>query len=235
MEYALATNGSLAHKFTDTFKELSRLDLRISLDTLREDRFKKICGTNKYAVVVDNIRKLAHGRILRRVAMVVTNDNVDEVSEILDFCEELNINLKLFDMYSTPKSYAVWNTAYSPLHSAKKIVEERAVKIRQVSYTKNFGIPSLEYELKNGMVVRIKDSTGGTRYSKDFCSCCTNLPCQEGLYTILYSSDKKLIPCRLSPTQFDAKTPSDFRKNLRTLINIFRESYHENKFWRMKK
>ncbi|NQU98940.1 radical SAM protein [Candidatus Woesearchaeota archaeon] len=232
LKYALATNGSLVHKHIDDLKYLSRMDLRISLDTLDENKFDKICGVkNQYKQVMRNIRELAEQKILNRVATVVTRDNVHEIEDIIDFCEELGINLKLFDMYATTKTRELWKNLYSPMQIAKKEVEKKAIKTRQVGYTKHFGIPSLEYELKSRTLIRIKDSQSGTRFSEEFCPDCNNLPCQEGLYTILYSSDQKLIPCRLSHTHFKAETTNEFRTNLKKLINIFQEAYHDNKFW----
>ncbi|MBC8494798.1 radical SAM protein [archaeon] len=232
LEYALATNGSLVGKHIDALSDLSRLDLRISLDTLHEQKFNEICGVEgQYKIVMDNIHALTDVGILKRVAMVVTSENVDEVESMIDFCEELGINLKLFDMYATSATLELWKNMYSPLDKAREIVESRSTTARQVTYTKNFGIPSLEYETKAGIIVRIKDSTAGTKYSQEFCGDCNALPCQEGLYTVLYSPNKKLIPCRLSPAHFEAETPEQFRTSLKKLINIFQQSHHENRFW----
>jgi GTP 3',8-cyclase len=233
MEYSLSTNGSLVHEHINELVELDRLDLRVSLDTLKEDKFTKICGVDskEYRNVMDNIKTLSERGFLQRIAAVITKDNIDEIDEILDFCEGYNINLKLFDMYSTDITKDVWNYFYSPLNVAKKIVDKRTINKRQIEYTKKFGIPSQEYELKSGIKVRIKDSTSGTRYHEEFCKGCNLSSCQEGLYTILYSSDQKLIPCRLSPVHYKADTKESFEKNLKELVGIFKGAYHENKFW----
>jgi molybdenum cofactor biosynthesis enzyme MoaA len=234
LDYALATNGSLAHRFFDDFRKLPRMDLRISLDTLDRERYTRMCNCkdDHYDTVLNNVRILAKEGILKRVAAVVTNDNVQDIGNLLDFCEAEGINLKLFDMYSTPHTKDQWFKIYSPLDQARKTVADRAVQVRQIEYTKDFGIPSLEFATAKGTLVRIKDSNSGTRYSEALCRDCSSLPCQEGLYTILYSADKKLLPCRLSPNAYDARTPDLFRVNLRGLIDIFKQSYHENKFWR---
>lgn len=231
LDYSLATNGSLVHRFVDDFKHLSRLDLRISLDTLEQKKFLKTCGSNAYFTIINNIRGLAQERILKRIGTVVTKENINEISNIMDFCEKLRINVKFFDMYSTPETTNIWRYVYSPMNLVRKIVEERGVEVRQVEYTRNFGIPCFEYKLKSGICVRIKDSTSGTRYSQELCGECNRLPCQEGLYTIMYSSDAKLIPCRLSWIKFSAETVQQFGENIKKLINIFQNSYHENKFW----
>ncbi len=180
---------------------------------------------------MDNIRLLSQKGMLSRVAAVITKDNVGEVVSLIDFCEELGINLKLFDMYATPETRGKWNQTYALLGQIKKQVERRSLSVRQIGYTQAFGIPSLEYETKGGITVRIKDSQSGTRYHQELCSDCPSLPCQEGLYTILYSSDQRLIPCRLSTKHFEADTPDKFRENLKYLIGVFQKAYHENKFW----
>ncbi|MDP7506263.1 MAG: hypothetical protein QF362_02355 [Candidatus Woesearchaeota archaeon] len=169
--------------------------------------------------------------MLNRVAAVVTQDNINQIGYFIDFCEELGINLKLFDMYATPETKEIWNQHYEFLNQMKKEIETRATSIRQITYTQSFGIPSLEYQTKGGITVRVKDSMSGTRYNRNLCSECVSLPCQEGLYTILYSSNQKLIPCRLSPIHFEADTPEEFRENLKYLIGVFQKADHENKFW----
>ncbi|MDP7506262.1 MAG: radical SAM protein [Candidatus Woesearchaeota archaeon] len=58
LEYALATNGSIVDRFVDDFEGLSRLDIRISLDTLDRGQFSEICGCSKiqYDKVIANIK-----------------------------------------------------------------------------------------------------------------------------------------------------------------------------------
>jgi molybdenum cofactor biosynthesis enzyme MoaA len=237
LEYALATNGSNIDRFIDEFEKLKRLDIRISLDTLNRDHFAKICGCSEkqYDKVIENIKLLSSKNMLNRVAAVVTQDNLDQIKPLIKFCEELHINLKLFDMYATPETKKQWSQSYTLLNDIKKEVEQVSTSVRQINYTQAFGIPSLEYKTKNNSTIRIKDSTSGTRYHQDLCATCISLPCQEGLYTILYSSNQKLIPCRLSPSHFEANTPQKFRENLKYLIEVFQKSYHENKFWKNEK
>lgn len=237
LEYALATNGSLIDRFIDDLQGLSRLDIRISLDTLDRDQFANICGCSKiqYDKVIANIKLLSTKKMLNRIATVVTQDNINQVELLIDFCEELSINLKLFDMYATPETKEKWNKSYGFISQISEKVEKRSNSVRQISYTKTFGIPALEYQTKEGIKIRIKDSFSGTRYHQDLCSGCDSLPCQEGLYTILYSSNQKLLPCRLSRTQFEANTPEKFRENIKYLIGVFQTAYHENKFWNNEK
>lgn len=233
IEYALSTNGSLVDRFMDDLEGLPRLDIRISLDTLDRDQFSKICGCSKmqYDKVISNIKLLSSKNMLSRVAAVVTQNNVSQVQGLIDFCEGLEINLKIFDMYSTPETKNRWNKSYEFLDQIKNEIEKRSSSVRQITYTQSFGIPSLEYKTKKGITIRVKDSMSGTRYHNNLCSNCSSLPCQEGLYTILYSSSKKLIPCRLSPVHFEADAHEKFRENLKYLIGIFQTAYHENKFW----
>ncbi|MCB9362000.1 radical SAM protein [Candidatus Woesearchaeota archaeon] len=238
MEYALATNGSMIHKYIEDLSSLKRLDLRISLDAVEKNMFASICGVSErmYDRTMNSIRETAKRGILNRLAMVVTEENLGQVESLLDLTSELGINLKLFDMYSTTCNKGQWGSLYTPLERARNQVKKRSKHARQITYTRFFGIPSLEYELKNSShTVRIKDSTSGTRYHDDFCDSCSSLPCQEGLYTIFYSSDKQLIPCRLSPVYLDASHPKMFQIGLRYLIDVFQDSYHENKFWEVHK
>lgn len=232
LEYALVTNGSVAHRFIDEFDSLPRLDLRISFDSLREERFNSFCGVNHYKRVLVNIKRLAKKRILKRIDMVVMKDNIDEIDSMINFCEDLEINLKLLDVYAVPETKKFWKSKYSALSQATQIIKKRAGIIKQYDYTRSFGIPTFDYKLPSGIIVRIKDSKQGTRYSKYLCKNCQSFPCQEGIYTILYSSDKKLIPCRLSPVHLEAQTLKQFRINLRRLIKVFQNSYYQNKFWK---
>lgn len=234
MEYAVATNGILVNKYFDELVALDRIDLRISLDSLKPEKFAKICGTSEksYYQVMNNLKSLSKIGKLHRIASVIGKDNEDEIESLIDFAENMKINLKLFDMYSTPNTKNNWNETYSSLTKIKEIVEKRSVNVRQIEYTKSFGIPALEYQSKKGIKIRIKDSKMGTRYHTDLCTDCNSLPCQEGLYTILYSSSQKLIPCRLSPKHYEADTTEKFKESLRFLIDIFKNSYHDNKYWR---
>ncbi len=97
MEYAVATNGALVHKYFNELIALDRVDLRISLDSLDPDKFAKICGVQKdyYHQVMNNLKSLGAAGKLYRIASVITKDNVDEVESLINFAEDNKINLKL--------------------------------------------------------------------------------------------------------------------------------------------
>ena len=83
VELSLTTNAVLADRFIDVFKDAGVSKINVSLDTLREDRFKQITRRDHFQKVWDNIQLLLReGFNLKLNTVLMKNFNEDE---ILDF------------------------------------------------------------------------------------------------------------------------------------------------------
>ena len=234
-DYVVSTNGSLLHRHEQELSELERVKLRVSLDSVNKENFNQISQTKLYEQTISNIRTFANSGKIDRLSMVVTNENFDEVIQVMDFCEDLGIGLKLLDVYQTPETKEFWRSNYTPLDKITDILANKAFRSNESRYTKRFGIPSMDYHIgseTDSIRVRVKDSRAGTRYSSEYCSDCSIAPCQEGLYNILHATDGSILPCRFSPTQLPGKSLEDFRNSIEQVINIYQKSHLNCGFWR---
>jgi molybdenum cofactor biosynthesis protein A len=85
VELSLTTNGVLAHKHIDLFKEAGIRSLNLSLDTLNPEVFKKLTKRDQFQQVWDNIQLLLDNNFRLKINVVALSGVIE--NELCDFVE----------------------------------------------------------------------------------------------------------------------------------------------------
>lgn len=95
LEISVTSNGSILNSSIWDMLIKEKCKITISLDTLNEQKFLKIRKNIDFNKVIENIKILVSNSKIRKnmsIRCTVTEDIViEEVEELLQFCEELNI------------------------------------------------------------------------------------------------------------------------------------------------
>lgn len=188
-ETTLTTNGALLKKFTDEIKSAGIRRINVSLDSLREERYKDITGGFDLEKIIDGIKHAQRSGIgpVKTNMVVIRGYNDDE---ILDFCEfsAKNRIITRFIEFMPIGNFGEWKE--ENIVTGKEILERIKKKYDLVQMKKaNLAGPAQNYELSNGAMIGII-----TPISNHFCSECDKLR---------LTSDGKLRPCLLSDAEID--------------------------------
>lgn len=178
---SLTTNGIALPGLAQELKEAGLKRVNVSLDTLHRERYRAITGCDALTKVIDGIRAAAvHGLNPVKVNMVVMRENVDEVGDMLAFCQKEGVVLQLIEL-EVPRDqendgyYAQQHVDLGPLEREMTLIAVSSKRRRMHGRTKYF----LPQEVE---VVRPMHNT-------QFCASCTRLRLM---------SDGFLRPCLLS-------------------------------------
>jgi len=96
-DVSITTNGILLKKYVNFLSKYNLSKVRVSLDTIDKQEFKKITGVDGFENVVEGIRAAKKAGISIRVNAVIMKRNSD-IKALIDFCNKEGIDIKLFDM-----------------------------------------------------------------------------------------------------------------------------------------
>ena len=201
------TNGSRIMNNADVIGELDSnfIKFAISLDSLNESRFNKIARPLEkkeiFQEVLAGIDYLSSNGFLLRINMVVGTHNIDEVEDMIQFCQVHHCDLKLLDIVSVPVPFGKRSDYFVDLTDLEVSLEKKCDCVISHVYTKSFGVPCVKYKFGNTRIT-VKNGTKGTHYDKEgICCNCRYFPCHEGLYDIFALPDGRICPCRWSEQQ----------------------------------
>ena len=222
------TNGSLITKHSHVIQKLNtNLHFAVSFDTLQPNLLKSISGVSCHSKIVDGIKLLKSFSLLMRLNTVVTTLNIKEIPDIINFCKELNCDLKLLDVVSVPVPFGKRNTIYQEISSLEASFAKQCDEILFHEYTRGFGTPCRRYRFGN-VYVTIKNSVKGSHYDRRgtdaICAHCPYFPCHEGLYDIFALSDGRICSCRWTEQQ----RFTNISDQIDYLITAFRRSEYVN-------
>jgi radical SAM superfamily enzyme YgiQ (UPF0313 family)/molybdenum cofactor biosynthesis enzyme MoaA len=225
--YALVnTNGTLVAQHANALVRATRnLHVAVSLDTLRPDVFSKI--SRQPARLLDRslagVRLLKEAGVLMRINMVVTSENIHEVEEMIQFCVDLDCDLKLQEVASVPVPYSEWSNYHVSLDSTEAMLSAMADEQIVHGYASKLGVPVPIYRVGD-IYVTLKSFSRGSRYDPGgICSGCQHFPCHEGLYDLFLLSDSSLSPCRW---KIVSGVVDDFRGRYRETVASLRRAIH---------
>lgn len=193
-EITMTTNGSL---FGDgrVLRELRDAGLKrvnISLDTLREDRFKQITGTDKFGEVVNGI-SLARASGLNPVKITVPMQGIND-DEIVDFARKTideGWNVRFIEYMPIANPGVGLNIQAVPSLQVREVIEKALGRL-EAYYDTRGGGPAKYY--------RLPDAPGTIGFigaiSECFCDTCNR---------IRLTADGHLRPCLLSGEEVDLK------------------------------
>lgn len=217
------TNGSYILKrksILDTVQPNIRF--AVSLDTLIPEKLLAISSQHCLQEILCGIEYLKDRGLLLRCNMVVGKHNIDEVPDIIRFCQKMNCDLKILDIVSVPVPYGVRGDFYQEVNSLEKMLMETCNEVYSHEYSRGFGTPCFSYRFEKTFVT-VKNSKKGSHYdcgSGGICDGCQYFPCHEGLYDIFALSDNRLCACRWTEKQsFD-----NMEDQMQFLIDAFRRS-----------
>lgn len=199
----LNTNGFNSYKYTLELAQYKFRKIKVSLDTLDRQKFKEITNLDKLNDVIKSILAIKQANLPLELNMVVFKKNSIDFWEVLEFCVEHDISIKLLDLVyydilvrnnETPINY--WKREYFRLDNYLPELERRFGKPEVVRLSNNRGIPMLEYNISKTALLCLKDGTLGSTYA-DVCKNCEHFPCQEGLFHMSLSAEGNITPCRL--------------------------------------
>lgn len=229
----LYTNGILLKDRIGILKKVNLI--KLSLDSTDYTNYKKISGYDKLRDIFTGIRLVKKNNIKLRINVVLTSDNYNEIFELIDFCHNQGVDLKILDLncFDMP-GYWVWKDLYKNPDAITKHLRKIGLS-NKVIYTKgNYGIPMDEFRY-DGIGIRIKNTKSASVYAP-ICRQCRYFLCQEGLYHLTLTSEGKLKMCRHRPdisVDLNHKaSDSDIRKGI---LEFLKDNYFLSKRINLKK
>jgi len=218
-DISLTSNGTLLSKYAVELKEAGLKRVNVSLDTLREDRFKRITGRDKLGEVLSGI-KAAHGAGLHPVKInlgVLRGINDDETIDLARMSTSQGWHVRFIEFmpFGTPKAEALETI------SAQEI-QERIQSLGTLEpYTGKTGNGPAKYYQLPGARGTIGFITPMTEH---FCHSCNRLR---------LTSDGQLRPCLLDDDEVNLKEPlrngasvDELRHLIQQAVAIKRERHH---------
>jgi cyclic pyranopterin phosphate synthase len=213
-DVAVTTNGVFVREFAMALKTGGLSRLNISLDTLRDDRFRDITRGGRLKDVLDGIEKILEvGFTGTKVNVVVMRGkNDDEIHDFFRYILERDIELRFIELMASGWKNMVEEDRFMPISEIMQKVEEigELIPVKQ----RIGGGPATIYKIKGAL-----GSIGFiSAVSKPFCNTCNRLR---------LTSDGRLRSCLLSGGEVDVK--DILRTNLskaelsKTLTDAFME------------
>ncbi len=191
-DVAVTTNGVFVREFAMALKTSGLSRLNISLDTLRDDRFRDITRGGRLKDVLDGIEKILEvGFTGTKVNVVVMRgQNDDEIHDFFRYILERDIELRFIELMASGWKNMVEEDRFMPISEIMQKVEEigELIPVKQ----RIGGGPATIYKIKGAL-----GSIGFiSAVSKPFCNTCNRLR---------LTSDGRLRSCLLSGGEVDVK------------------------------
>ena len=236
----LNTNGIALKQHADRIQDVGFHKIKVSLDSLRTGKYENPSQRSnsqiKLSNVLEGIDEMLNRGITTRVNMVVGKYNINEVQEMIEFCTEKNLELKLFDItfYRDALSHNnnFWNENYISLNPLCEELEERFGSPRIVYAVGGFGNPMPIFKPNSSSPIRVRTSEKTARYRKE-CEECLDYMCQDGFCNITLTTNGNLKLCRPEGLDFDLRlvngngdllSDKDIKIKLIRAIELFRET-----------
>ena len=196
-EVSLTTNGTGLARLAVPLKQAGLSRVNVSLHTLDQQRFDRLCGADLSEHVNEGIQTAVRAGLNPvKVNMVIfRGENDMEVRAMMDFCAKSGAVLQLIELEACKESSTAPSFA-SRFYSLKQIEDVLSKEAMQV--TENELHRRRRYTVKaNGGIVTVE--VVRPMHNTEFCANCTR---------IRMTSDGLLKPCLLDPSgNVDALTP----------------------------
>lgn len=74
--------------------------MQTHLDSVNEERFNKLTGGNNFASFCKTLQKIRNSDVKVNAATTLMKENLNEIRNIIEFCKEYNLTLKINTIYS---------------------------------------------------------------------------------------------------------------------------------------
>jgi len=175
-ELSMVTNGYfLLDRLEDIVNYVDRVN--VSLPSLNRETYTKITGKNGLDRVLRGLERILDSGIKVKINTVVTRLNCSEVGELIDYANNLGVDLSLIELIPLGRGKTVYRGLHESLNEIENVVQNRAT-----SYYKRSLHNRPVYILPGGTKVEIVKSYG----NPSFCRGCTR---------IRITADGKIKPC----------------------------------------
>ena len=218
-DISLTSNGILLSKYAAELKEAGLKRVNVSLDTLKEDRFKHITGRDKLGEVLSGIEaaRLAGLQPIKINMVVLRGINDDEAIKFarLSTSQGWHVRFIEFMPFGTPEAEALGTV------SAREIRERIQSLGKLEPYTSQTGNGPAKY-------YRLPEARGTigfiTPMTEHFCDTCNRLR---------LTSNGQLRPCLLDDDEVNLKEPlrngasiDELKQLIQQAVAIKRERHH---------
>lgn len=195
---AMTTNGILLLEYASDLKKAGVQKLNISIDTLNEDKFKKITQRPYFHRVMDGIDKAKQTAfdVLKLNVVVMKGINDDEVHDFVEFAMSKNLIIRFIEfMDITP----LWRKdLFVPIEKIKEACQKKF----RLEYLNNPGPSPAQHYKVNGMPI-----LGFIKTDQNNCNKCSRLRLTSvgSLKICLYENDGFSLKALLREGASDSK------------------------------
>lgn len=177
-EVSMTTNGTLLEKFAKPLKKRGLARVNVSLDTLDQETYKLITGTDMMENAIAGIDEATKvGLLPLKVNMVILKGiNADQIWDMIDFAMRKGLILQLIELESAYEDdfYQKYHFDLSPIENELKENAKKIIVRRMHHRKKYFLDKNMEVEVVKPM------------HNTEFCKYCTRMR---------ITSDGKFKPC----------------------------------------
>ncbi len=170
-ELTLTTNGTLLPQYAQQLKMAGVNRVNISLDTLRQDRFRAITRTGQLQKTLAGIKAAIDTRFDRCKlnAVILKNRNHDEVDDLVNYAIDQGVDISFIE--EMPLGDANGHDRAESYYSSHQIINDLATQYELLPTTESSGGPSRYYQIK-GVATQIGLISP---HSHNFCDTCNRV------------------------------------------------------------
>lgn len=215
---SMTTNGFLLENKINQLKLAGLNSMNVSLDTFREERFRKLNGISNLNKVTRGIREAVDlGFKIKINTVIIRNWNDDEIINFVKFAKETGIIVRFIEFMPLDGS-GIWN--YNLVVTKKEIIKKIESRFGNlVPLDEN----NSDYKSDPATIYNFKDGQGQVGFipsiTEPFCSNCDR---------IRLTSDGRFLTCLFEQEGYDLKrvirngiTPDEEIKDY--IINCYRK------------
>ncbi len=206
-DLSLTTNGVLLAEMASALKEAGLRRVNISLDTLRPDRYARLCGRPFLAKVLEGIESALRVGLhpVKINTVVMKGQNDDELEDLARLTLEAPLEVRFIEFMPVGEGAPWQKEAFFP---ARKI-KERLLALGKLKPTTSVGAGPAKIYTFPGAKGKIGFITA---MSEHFCQHCNRLR---------LTPEGKLRPCLFSDLELDLKAPLRAGAEEKELSEVF--------------
>lgn len=205
-DIGLTTNGIFLEKKAEALKQAGLNRINISLDSLREDRFRLITRGGDIRKVLASVDAALRAGLdpVKLNVVLVKGVNDDEIANFLKLTMDRRLNIRFIEYMPIGHSGPDWKSGYLPLEHVLKEAEALGLGVKPAEGVTGNG-PAENYRLQGaagtfGLIHPVSDH---------FCQACNRLR---------LTADGYIKPCLYWSDEFHVRSSIGDDEALRTLI-----------------